>query len=73
SAIATDGLYLDSTGWVRHPGGGLLFWVPEDCRDGLTCPAILTIPMSGHHRRVRLNLEGFSYGSAWTNIKTADP
>ncbi|KAG8776851.1 hypothetical protein FRC15_011673 [Serendipita sp. 397] len=59
----------DSDGWVRHPDGGLLFWVPEDCRNGLSCPAILTIPTTGHDRVVRLNLETFRYGSSWTDIK----
>ncbi|KAG8842130.1 hypothetical protein FRC20_004617 [Serendipita sp. 405] len=61
--------YPDSDGWVRHPDGGLLFWVPEDCRNGLSCPAVLTIPTTGHNRVVRLNLEAFSHGSSWTDIK----
>ncbi|KAG8797552.1 hypothetical protein FRC16_008746, partial [Serendipita sp. 398] len=72
-AIAPDGLHLDSTGWVRLSDGGLLFWVPGNCRNGLTCPALLIIPTSGPNRRVRLSLKGFSYGPSWTNIKIADP
>jgi hypothetical protein len=37
---------LSSDGWVRN-ADGLLFWVPEDCREGLICPAIITIPTTG--------------------------
>ncbi|KAG8769671.1 hypothetical protein FRC20_006954, partial [Serendipita sp. 405] len=71
-ANVTTGFHLDSNGWVRHPDGGLLFWVPDDCRNGLSCQAILTIPTTGHNRVVRLNLEGFSHGSSWTDIKKSD-
>ncbi|KAG8773895.1 hypothetical protein FRC16_005264, partial [Serendipita sp. 398] len=67
----TTNLHPDSGGWVRHADGGLLFWVPEDCRNGLTCPASLTIPTTGHHRVVRLDLSQFSYGPSWTEIKIA--
>ncbi|KAG8867352.1 hypothetical protein FRC20_006004 [Serendipita sp. 405] len=63
----------DSTGWVRHPNGGLLFWVPDDYRNGLTCPAILTIPIAGRHRVVRLSPGEFSCGPSWTEIKKTDP
>ncbi|KAG9019767.1 hypothetical protein FS842_007768, partial [Serendipita sp. 407] len=56
STNATTEYHPDANGWVHHPDGGLLFWVPEDCRNGLTCPAILTIPTAGDHRVVRLNL-----------------
>jgi hypothetical protein len=59
---------LDSNGWVHGPDG-LLFWVPEDCRDGLTCPAIRTIPNTGRHRRVRIDFARFKYGTSWTNIR----
>ena len=34
----------DPEGWVRDPIGGLLYWVPPDCRRGLHSPALLTIP-----------------------------
>jgi hypothetical protein len=47
-----------------------LFWVPEDCRNGLTCPAILTIPTNGRHRVVRLDFTHFQYGTSWHKVKT---
>jgi hypothetical protein len=59
---------LDSNGWV-HSSEGLLFWVPEDCRDGLTCPAIITIPTAARHRPVRIDFTRFQYGISWTNIR----
>jgi hypothetical protein len=59
---------IDSNGWVHGPEG-LLFWVPEDCRSGLTCPAIRTIPNRGGHRRVRIDFTRFHYGTSWTNIR----
>jgi hypothetical protein len=58
---------LDSNGWVHNPDG-LLFWVPEDCRNGLTCPAIRTIPNTGRHRAVRIDFPRFQYGTSWTNV-----
>ncbi|PVF92503.1 WD40 repeat-like protein [Serendipita vermifera] len=62
----------DSNGWVRHSDGGLLLWVPDDCRHGLICPAILNIPTTGRHKVVRLNLDEFSFGKEWANIKKTD-
>jgi hypothetical protein len=59
---------VDSNGWVRGPEG-LLFWVPEDCRNGLTCPAIRTVPNRGGHRRVRIDFTRFHYGTTWTKIR----
>jgi hypothetical protein len=67
-ALPIPAAMLDSNGWV-HDEEGLLFWVPEDCRNGLTCPAIITIPTSGHHRRVRIDFTRFQYGTSWTNIR----
>jgi hypothetical protein len=58
---------LESDGWIIG-AGGLLFWIPEDCRNGLTCPAIMTIPDTGRQRRVRLDFTHFCYGSMWTDI-----
>src|SRR5271168_4537292 len=60
--------YLRPDGWV-HGVEGPLFWVPEDCRNGLTCPAIITIPNTGRSRRVRLDFGRFQYGTSWTNIR----
>ncbi|KIM24624.1 hypothetical protein M408DRAFT_75670, partial [Serendipita vermifera MAFF 305830] len=58
---------IDDNGWVRS-SEGLLFWIPEDCRSGLTCPATLIIPSTGRYRRVRLNFASFQYGPEWTNV-----
>jgi hypothetical protein len=58
---------LDSSGWV-HGTEGLLFWVPEDCRHGLTCSAITTIPNTGRQRCVRIDFTRFQYGTSWTGV-----
>lgn len=58
----------DPNGWV-HCADGLLFWVPEDCRLGLPCRALLTIPNTGRDRAVRLDLTRFRYGTLWTGIR----
>jgi WD40 repeat protein len=65
-------LVPDSGGWIQHPDGGPLLWVPEDCRHGLVSPAILTIPTNGHHRVVRLNFAEFQYGTSWHKVKTTN-
>ncbi|KAG8798064.1 hypothetical protein FRC18_008766, partial [Serendipita sp. 400] len=57
------------SGWVRHPNGGLLVWIPEQCRNGLTCAAILTIPTDGFDRAVRLDLGDACLGASWEQIK----
>src|SRR5690349_15178754 len=49
---------LSPAGWVCDKEG-LLFWVPEDCRNGLTSPAVATIPSTGRHRLVRLDFTHF--------------
>ncbi|KAG9048716.1 hypothetical protein FS842_000316 [Serendipita sp. 407] len=59
----------DKSGWVRHPNGGLLVWIPEQCRNGLTCAAILTIPTDGFDRAVRLDLGDACLGASWEQIK----
>jgi hypothetical protein len=62
---------LDSNGWV-YGKEGLLFWVPEDCRNGLTSPAIIAIPTWGRHRRVRIDFTRFRYGTSWTESRGRD-
>src|SRR5258708_7443396 len=42
----------DPGGWVRDSKGGLLYWVPPDCRVGLHEPAFLTIPLNSPARPV---------------------
>jgi hypothetical protein len=59
---------LDSNGWV-HGTDGPLFWVPEDYRHGLTCPAITTIPNSSRQRTVRIDFSRFQYGTSWTKVR----
>ena len=56
----------DSQGWVRDSDGGLLYWVPPDCRTGLHSPAIITIPLTSDIRSVSLDFNEFAFGTAWT-------
>src|ERR1700743_3397189 len=58
---------MNSTGWVCNEDG-LLFWVPEDCRPGLTSPAIMTIPNTIHTRCVRFDFTHFKCGTSWTKV-----
>ncbi|PVF92453.1 WD40 repeat-like protein [Serendipita vermifera] len=68
----TVNIVPDDNGWVHNSDGGLLFWVPEDCRNGLACPAILTIPTTGRSRVVRVDLSQACLGRSWMGIKKAD-
>ena len=64
----------DQEGWVRDPGGGLLYWVPHDCRAGLHSPALFTIPLTSPVRSVSLHFDEFAFGKSWTQISnTARP
>ncbi len=58
----------DSRGWIRGSDGGLLYWVPLDCRNGLHSPAPITIPVRLDQRPVSLDFEDFAYGTDWTQI-----
>ena len=58
----------DSQGWVRDLDGGLLYWVPLDCRSGLHSPALITIPLTSDIRSVSLDFEEFAFGTAWPQI-----
>jgi hypothetical protein len=66
-------LQPDDKGWVRTKNGGLLFWLPQDCRNGYTSPAIVTIPTNGHNRVVRVDLSDFYFGTSWTKIMKLRP
>ncbi|PVF92449.1 WD40 repeat-like protein [Serendipita vermifera] len=68
----TVNIVPDANGWVHDPDGGLLLWVPDDCRNGLACPAILTIPTTGRSRVVRVDLSEACLGRSWMAIKKAD-
>ncbi len=63
-------LYLqpDTNGWVTNPEGGLLYWVPPDCRAGLHSPALLTIPLTSNIRSVLLDFTEFAFGTSWTQV-----
>ncbi len=43
-------LKMNDRGWVCR-GDDLMFWVPEDYRDGLTYQTVLIIPNAGRHKR----------------------
>ena len=58
----------DPNGWVRGPGGSLLYWVPPDCRAGLHSPALLTIPLTSPVRSVSLQFDEFVFGTSWIQI-----
>ena len=58
----------DQDGWVRDSEGGLLYWVPQDCRTGLHSPARLTIPLTSHNRSISLDFDNFTFGTSWTQI-----
>jgi len=55
----------DSNGWARDSEGGLLYWVPPDCRAGLHSHALLTIPLTSNIRSVSLDFADFAFGTSW--------
>ena len=58
----------DSEGWVRDTTGGLLYWVPTDCRAGLRSPALLTLPRNSDIRSVSLTFDNIAIGTSWAHI-----
>ena len=58
----------NAKGWVSDSKGGLLYWVPPDCRTGLHSPALRTIPPTSHFRSVSLDFKEFAFGTCWTQI-----
>ena len=63
----------DLDGWVRESGGGLLYWVPHDCRIGFQSPALLTIPITSRTRSTSLDFDDFAFGTSWTQIFKSTP
>jgi hypothetical protein len=61
---------MDNDGWIFQKGRRLL-WIPEDYRSGLKSAALLTIPVTQHHRNVRLDISQMSHGPSWTDIFVA--
>ena len=58
----------DLGGWVRDSEGGLLYWVPHDCRESVHSLALLTMPLSARNRSVSLDFDHFAFGTSWTQI-----
>ncbi len=63
----------DPDGWVRDSEGGLLYWVPPDCRTGLNSSARMTIPLTSRNRSVSLDFHDFAFGTSWTQILNNAP
>ena len=61
-------LQPDINGWVKDTEGGLLYWVPLDCRASLHSPALLTIPLTSNVRSVSLDFTDFAFGPSWTQV-----
>jgi hypothetical protein len=47
---------------------GLLFWVPESCRQAVCGPEILVIVGK---RTTRLDLSQFAHGTSWTQCRSS--
>ena len=58
----------DPDGWVRDLKGGLLYWVPPDCRTSLHAPSLFTISLTPDIQSVSLDFEDFTFGTSWTQI-----
>ncbi|KIM32319.1 hypothetical protein M408DRAFT_326926 [Serendipita vermifera MAFF 305830] len=69
SSITLNSKAINPKGWVRCDNG-ILLWVPEDCRHGVTSQAIRTFPPEAWQRRVRLDLSDFKYGDSWVDVYT---
>ena len=66
--LATFHAEPDLEGWVRDTSGGLLYWVPPDCRRGLHSPALLTLPRDSPVRSVSLDFDDIAFGTSWADI-----
>src|SRR5258706_456731 len=60
-------------GWVRDSAGGLLYWVPYECRSSVHSPALMTIPLTSRNRSVSLDFDDFAFGTSWTVISKNAP
>ena len=63
----------DLGGWVRDSGGGLLYWVPRDCRLGIHSPALITVPLTSRNRSLSLDFDDIAFGTSWTQIFNSVP
>ena len=55
-------------GWVKDSEGGLLYWVPHDCRPRVHSPAVMTIPLTSRTGPVSLDFDDFAFGTSWSQI-----
>ena len=63
----------DKDGWVKDAEGGLLYWVPHYCREGVHSPAVMTIPLTSPNRSVSLDFDDFAFGTSWGQIFKSAP
>ena len=63
----------DMDGWVRDSEGGLLYWVPHECRASLHSPGLITIPLTSRARFVSLDFDNIAFGTSWTQIFKSAP
>ena len=63
----------DKDGWVKDSEGGLLYWVPHDCRAGLHSPAVMTIHCTFRKENVSLDFDDFAFGTSWSQIFKSAP
>ncbi len=58
----------DKDGWVKDSEGGLLYWVPHDCRPRVHSPAVMTIPLTSRKGTISLDFDDFAFGTSWSQI-----
>ncbi len=63
----------DVDGWVRDSEGGLLYWVPHECRSSVHSPALMTIPLTSRNRTVSLDFDDIAIGTSWTQVFKSAP
>jgi hypothetical protein len=63
----------DKDGWVKDSEGGLLYWVPHDCRKRVHSPAVMTIPLTSRKGTVTLDFDDFAFGTSWSQIFKSAP
>ena len=59
--------------WVKDSEGGLLYWVPHDCRETVHSPAAMTIPLTSRNRPVSLDFDDFVFGTSWNQTFKSAP
>ena len=60
-------------GWVRDSEGGLLYWVPHECRSSAHSSALVTIPLTSRNRSVSLDFDDIAIGASWPLIFESAP